>query len=127
MGKVVKLQHASIPMPAGGIERARAFYGGKLGLEEKPVPSALNAGEIVWFRLGGGDHELHVFTETDDIRSSGQHLCIQVDDIAAWRESLAASGVAIEETDPIVNRPRFFVKDPFGNRIEITQIDGEYS
>ena len=127
MGTVVKIQHVSIPMPSGGMQRAREFYGDGLGLEEKPVPAVLNPEEIVWFRLGDGDQELHVFTEPGGVRSVGQHLCIQVDDADAWREGLTGKGVAIEETDAIVNRPRFFVRDPFGNRIEITQITGEYS
>lgn len=127
MSTVVKIQHVSIPMPRGGMERARAFYGDKLGLEEKPVPAVLNPEEIVWFRLGDGDQELHVFTEAGDVRSQGQHLCIQVDDAGAWRELLTTRGVTIEETDAIVNRPRFFIRDPFGNRIEVTQIQGEYS
>lgn len=127
MGTVVKIQHVSIPMPPGGMGQARAFFGDTLGLEEKPVPAVLNPEEIVWFRLGDGDQELHVFTETGDVRSQGQHLCIQVDNATTWRESLTSRGVTIEETDAIVNRPRFFIRDPFGNRIEITQIEGEYS
>src|SRR4051812_26898461 len=56
----LELQHVSIPMPADGHERARAFYGGVLGLEERDVPPKLDASELVWFRAGS-DSEMHVF------------------------------------------------------------------
>ena len=51
---------------------------------------------------------------------------VQVDDVQAYRQRLSARGIAIEETDAILNRPRFFVHDPFNNLIEITQITGDY-
>ncbi|MDQ3467018.1 MAG: hypothetical protein M3411_02135, partial [Chloroflexota bacterium] len=46
--------------------------------------------------------------------------------LAALRANLQAAGVAIQETDPIRNRPRCFVRDPFGNLIELTEITGPY-
>lgn len=125
MASVVRIQHVSIPMPAGGNAQARAFYGDQLGLEEKNVPDSLDANMLVWFRLG--DDELHVFTEEGESKSPGQHLCIQVDDLRAWRKTLSDKGVNIEETERIVNRPRFFIKDPFENRIEITQVLADYN
>ena len=38
-----RIQHVSIPRPpgAGSREQARAFFGGLLGLAEKPVPSTI--------------------------------------------------------------------------------------
>lgn len=127
MASVVRLQHVSIPMPAGGNAQARAFYGDQLGLEEKNVPDSLDASQLVWFRLGDGGDELHVFTEEGESKSPGQHLCIQVDDVQAWRKNLSDKGVNVDETERIVNRPRFFIQDPFGNRIEITQVLGDYN
>jgi hypothetical protein len=56
-----------------------------------------------------------------------QHFCVQVEDGAAFRIKLAEGGFPITETDPITNRPRFFTNDPFGNRVEITEINGDYS
>lgn len=126
MGSVVRLQHASVPMPPGGNDRAREFYGMTLGLQEKVVPDALDPAKIIWFRLGDDGDELHVFTEDEGKRSPGQHICIQVDDAGAWREHLTSKGIEIEETEHIVNRPRFFIRDPFGNRLEITQVLGDY-
>ncbi len=126
MPTVQRLQHASIPMPAGGAAAARQFYGDALGMEEVTVPSSLDARALVWFRAGEA-HEVHVFTdERFGPNSPAQHLCLQVDDIDAFRRQLAQRGVEIEETTAIHNRPRFFVRDPFGNLVEITQILGDY-
>lgn len=126
MSAIVRLQHASIPMPPGGNDRARQFYGAVLGLEEKAVPDSLDGNRIIWFELGPDGDELHVFTEDGQGSSPGQHICIQVEDIHAWRELLTSRGVEIGETERIVNRPRFFIRDPFGNRLEITQVLGDY-
>ncbi len=122
---VVRLQHVSVPMPAGGMDKAIAFYGDTLGLERKPTPPVLDPERIVWFKLGDDVHELHMFTEEDDVRSAGQHFCMQVDDLETFRSQLASKGVEVAETDTIVSRPRFMIRDPFGNRIEVTQVTGE--
>jgi catechol 2,3-dioxygenase-like lactoylglutathione lyase family enzyme len=127
MPTVLRLQHTSVPMPADGHDAARRFYGRALGMDEVTPPSSLMVGELVWFRAGNDGHEVHVFVdEAMAAKSAGQHLCLQVDDLAAMRTRLAENGVEVEETIPIKNRPRFFVNDPFGNRIELTQITGDY-
>jgi len=127
MPVVQRLQHTSVPMPQGGQDSARAFYGKALGMEEVTPPSSLDRPNLVWFQAGPDGHEVHVFVE-DSLgdNSNAQHLCLQVDDIDACRAQLQQHGVEIEETTPIVNRPRFFVRDPFNNLVELTQITGEY-
>jgi catechol 2,3-dioxygenase-like lactoylglutathione lyase family enzyme len=127
MPAVMRLQHTSVPMPLNGQGAARRFYGETLGMEEIPPPSSLETDRLVWFRAGPDGHEVHVFTdEAMRNNSPAQHLCLQVDDLPAMRQRLSQHGVAIEETEAITNRPRLFVLDPFGNRIELTQITGEY-
>jgi catechol 2,3-dioxygenase-like lactoylglutathione lyase family enzyme len=127
MPAVQRLQHTSVPMPQGGQAAARAFYGRALGMEEVTPPSSLDRPNLVWFRAGQDGHEVHVFVDDPaGENSNAQHLCLQVDDIDAYRAQLKEHGVAIEETTAIVNRPRFFVRDPFNNLIELTQITGDY-
>jgi catechol 2,3-dioxygenase-like lactoylglutathione lyase family enzyme len=114
-------------MPQGGQDRARAFFGGALGMAEVLPPVTLDRANLVWFKAGDDGHEIHLFVDAQaDPRSNAQHLCLQVDDLEAYRSQLSAQGIAIEETQPIKNRPRFFVHDPFNNLIEITQITGQY-
>jgi catechol 2,3-dioxygenase-like lactoylglutathione lyase family enzyme len=125
MASVLRVQHVSIPIPAGGVEPGRAFYGETIGLEQIPTPPALEESLIAWFALGDTGDELHLLTEEEDVRSAGQHFCLQVDDIEAWRQKLGEAGVEVAETEPIASRPRFMIRDPFGNRIELTQITGD--
>ena len=116
----LELQHVSVPMPRGGHERARAFYNGLLGLEERDVPAKLDASELVWFRAGG-DLEVHVF-ESEEAAPRGQHLCLRLDEgLAGLRARLEDAGVEVEDTTEIIGRPRFMCRDPFGNRVELTQ------
>ncbi|MFL5760656.1 MAG: VOC family protein [Thermomicrobiales bacterium] len=127
MPVVQRLQHTSIPMPQGGQDDARGFYGQALGMEEVIPPSTLDRSCLVWFRAGKDGHEVHLFVEDPPgANSNAQHLCLQVDDIDGYRVQLSQQDIAIEETTPIHNRPRFFVRDPFNNLIELTQITGDY-
>jgi len=116
----MELQHVSVPMPADGHDEARAFYGGLLGLEERDVPPKLDASELVWFRAGG-DCELHVFV-SDEAAPYSQHFCLRVErGLEALRERLEEAGVEVRDTTEIVGRPRFMCRDPFGNRVELTE------
>ncbi len=127
MAAVQRLQHVSVPMPPDGQAEARRFYGTALGLEEVSPPADLRHLSLVWFRAGDGGHEVHCFAEERlGPNSPAQHLCLQVDDLPAFRHRMIEHDVAIEETTAIHNRPRFFVRDPFGNLVELTQILGDY-
>ncbi len=125
MGFVTRLQHTSVPMPADGAERARAFYGKALGMTEKAPPSTLS--NVIWFAAGTDGQEVHCFVDQDfDPQGNQQHLCLQVNDLDALRVHLAHQGVPTEDTIVIKNRPRFFVRDPFENLIELVEITGDY-
>ena len=127
MPGAIRLQHVSVPMPPGGAEQARRFYGEALGLIEIKPPSDLAHLALVWFGVGPDGHELHCFTaEQPGPKSPMQHLCLQVDDLPAVTARVAAHGVALEDASPIRNRARVFVHDPFGNLVELTEITGDY-
>ena len=123
---VQRVQHVSIARPRGdeAAAAARRFYGEALGLHEVGVPRGLAHMDLIWYRVG--DDELHVFTSDDPPGDHGQHFCIQVEDVQALRAQLAGAGVEIIDDTAIPNRPRFFIRDPFGNRIECTTILGPY-
>lgn len=128
MAQVLRIQHVSVPMPTGGETEARRFYGEILGLQEKTPPSALSHMNLVWFDAGADGLEIHVFENaTGEAPVLAQHLCLQVDDVAGYRGELVGRGVDTQDTTEIHNRPRFFIRDPFGNQIEITQVLGEYN
>lgn len=122
-----RLQHASMSIPFGAQETARVFYGGILGLEEKQPPHTLAHLNLLWYAAGDGEMELHFLPDpfvTDD--DDPRHICLVVDDLEDYRRRLTESGVEIIAAEPIPNRPRFFCRDPFGNRLELTTIQGDY-
>lgn len=128
MGTVKRLQHTSVPMPPGGDDRARAFYGGMLGMREIPKPAGLAAMTVVWFAANDDGDEVHVFQEPNmQSNSAAQHLCLEVDDLAAFQSRLHAAGYETRRPETIHNRPRLFVRDPFGNLIELVEILGQYT
>ncbi len=120
-----RLQHVSIPRPPGSEAQTRAFYGDLLGLPEIAAPNSLQADEVLWFKLGD-DAELHCFREEPLEDPSLRHFCLVVEDVPAIRSKLSAAGFAPYDVEPIPGRPRFFCRDPFGNIIEFTTIEGDY-
>ncbi|MCS7255763.1 MAG: VOC family protein [Thermomicrobium sp.] len=118
MAEFKRIQHVSITAPLDGIEAARAFYGGVLGLREKPVPETLIALNILlWFDVGTS--ELHIVAEDDETRGhSRRHVCFEVDDLAEVRTRLVQAGFRPTDAVPIPGRARFFCRDPFGNLLE---------
>ena len=119
----MRLQHVAIGIAPDGAERARAFYGGLLGLEEQVPPPGVDQTMFIWFRVGDGlDLHLHVLDEEDPppVRA---HFCLLVgDQLEAIRARVEAAGV--ETTDPKrwVGRPAFFCRDPFDNLIEFARL-----
>lgn len=127
MPRVKRLQHTSVPMPPGGNDQARAFYGDALGMREIPKPSTLE-NNLVWFAASDDGDEVHVFEEDQmGLNSAAQHLCLEVDDVEAYRARLEAAGYAPQIPETIVNRPRLFVRDPFDNLVELVEIRGQYT
>jgi catechol 2,3-dioxygenase-like lactoylglutathione lyase family enzyme len=116
----VRVQHASICFPPGAYAEVRAFYGGVLGLEEIDVPPKLEPGRFVWFRGGDPDLELHLMP--GEVARGDHHVCLAVDDLDALRARLEADGYETRDGTEIVGRPRFFVRDPFGNLLELCRM-----
>ncbi len=123
---IPRLQHVSLPRPPDADGSARAFYGGLLGLTEIEPPPTLAALDLIWYQLGAAT-ELHLFVEEPMGQDhSGRHFCLAVEDVFELRARLEQAGVSVVSDIPIPGRPRFFVRDPFGNLIEITTIESDY-
>lgn len=118
---VIGLDHVQVAAPkAEGVEeQARAFYGGLLGLGELEKPDILKPRGGVWFSLGRG--ELHVGLEDQFTPALKAHPALLVRDLPALRRKLEQAGLTIAEAEPIPGVSRFYVSDPFGNRIELME------
>lgn len=118
----VRLQHVAIARPPDTDHAARAFYGELLGLAEMTPPASLQNLGVLWYQVGEGS-ELHIFVEEPLGQDhSGRHFCLAVEDVEALRLRLIAAGIRLVADVPIPDRPRYFVRDPFGNLIELTTI-----
>ena len=116
---VTGLDHLQLAIPPAGESSARAFYGELLGLAELPKPAELAGRGGVWFALG--TQALHLGVETTFLPARKAHPAFAVDDLETCRAHLQRSGV---ETVPDTTLPhvrRFYVSDPFGNRLEFVQ------
>jgi catechol 2,3-dioxygenase-like lactoylglutathione lyase family enzyme len=118
--KITRLNHVMVTIPKGAEDQARAFYCDLLGLPEIPKPESLTGRGGFW--LAVGDMQIHVGVEDEINRAATKaHFAYEVDDLAAWRDKLAANGFAALDSPPIPGYERFEFRDPFSNRVELIQ------
>lgn len=111
-----RLHHVQLAIPAGGEDAARAFWCDVLGFAEVPKPSRLAARGGCWFRAGRT--ELHLGVEEPFSPARKAHPGVLVDDLDAVASALAAAGHEPRHDDAFPGLDRFYVDDPFGNRLE---------
>jgi len=116
---ILRLDHIQLAMPEGGEQRARAFYGDLLGLEEVEKPANLAGRGGCWFALG--DVRVHLGVAADFVAAAKAHPAFVVDDLAELGKRLETAGCHVVEDEPLEGYHRFYVYDPFGNRIEMMQ------
>ena len=118
---IIGVNHVNVTVPAALEAAAKHFYGDVLGLEQiaKPVGTRQNIG--AWYQLG--EMQVHLSTE-DEVQNeaSDAHVCYQVVDVVAANLQFRKAGVdIIPDPRPVSGQSRFFVRDPGGNLIEITE------
>ena len=118
---VLRVNHVNVTVPASLETAAKHFYNAVLGLEEIPKPAGTRQNLGAWYHLG--DLQLHLSIEEDvQNETSGAHVCYQVADSALARRKFLDAGIAvIPDPRPVAGQSRFFVRDPGGNLLEITQ------
>lgn len=113
---IIALDHIQLAMPAGGESEARSFYGDVLGFQEvqKPQPLRLRGG--CWFR--SGEVEVHLGVEEDFRPARKAHPAFRVSNIDSLQEHFISKGFVVMPDTALPEVRRFYVSDPFGNRIE---------
>ena len=118
---IIGLHHVQVTIPTGMETEAKKFYCNVLGLSEIEKPEALQRLGGFWIKVG--DREVHVGVEADfDRTKTKAHVAYQVQDIDHWRNVLEQHHIEIVEAIPLPNHKRFEFRDPFGNRVELTQV-----
>ena len=94
--RITAIDHVQLAMPAGGESDARAFYQGVLGIPEVSKPSHLG--------------------------SRKAHPALLVEDLATLKIAVEAAGFTLRNDQPLEGYDRVYVDDPFGNRIELLEV-----
>lgn len=116
---ILGLDHVQVCAPDGCEAAARHFYGDFLGLPELVKPPALRANGGVWFGLPDG-RQVHVGVERPFSPAQKAHPCLRCADLDAVVRRAEAFRVPCE-LDERVDVPRLYLRDPWGNRLEIVQ------
>lgn len=118
---ILGFDHVQLAMPAGREAEAERFYSDLLGLARVPKPTHLEVRGGCWFE--NGSVHLHLGVEQDFRPAHKAHPALLVDDLAALVERLNAGGFPPYEDQPLDGYRRAYVNDPFGNKIELMQLN----
>ena len=118
---IVQVDHVNVIVPKSLEDAAKHFYGSLFGLKEIPKPVESQGRGGAWYDLGQVQLHLSVRADSDVAQARG-HVCYTVADVVFAEQQLRANGVEIIPDDqPVPRKPRFYVRDPGGNLIEIAQ------
>ncbi|MFB9325151.1 VOC family protein [Paenibacillus aurantiacus] len=115
------IDHVQLAAPEGCEEEARRFFGGLLGWPEiqKPVPLRARGG--AWFQCGA--HQVHIGVQKDFVPAAKAHPAFHVRGLDQLKVRLLERGTAVIDDDARTEEgvARFYVLDPFGNRLEFME------
>jgi len=120
MNLFLGIDHVQLAAPPGCEAAARKFFVTVLGMTELTKPAALHARGGIWLQCGM--HQLHIGVQKDFKPATKAHPAIRVMDMHALRSRLKAHNVAVMEDEAAVGRDRFYIHDPFGNRLEFVEV-----
>ena len=106
-------------IPAGGEAKARTFYGDVLGLTEVAKPANLRSRGGVWFETT--TIQLHLGVDSNFQPARKAHVAFEVVGLSRLRQALEGAGYRTIEDEPLPGYDRFYVSDPFGNRVEVLE------
>jgi catechol 2,3-dioxygenase-like lactoylglutathione lyase family enzyme len=116
---ITALHHVNVTVPAELEEAAKDFYGSVLELKQIPKPTTSRQSGA-WYEIGST--QLHLSVEAEDRSLSSRHVCFTVSDLAEAEQRFREAGIEIiADPRPNPDSPRFYVRDPGGNQLEIAQ------
>jgi catechol 2,3-dioxygenase-like lactoylglutathione lyase family enzyme len=115
----IGLDHVQIAAPTGCEQQARYFYGDLLGMTEVQKPEALAKRGGVWFQAG--NHQLHIGVQADFVAATKAHPAFHVENLLQLRDQLLTQGLFVIEDEDLPGAYRFYLNDPFGNRLEFLE------
>lgn len=116
---IKRIDHIQLAAPIGGEDKARTFFQDVLSLQEVEKPLELKKNGGVWF--SNGHIHIHVGIEEPFLPAKKAHPAFEVSDIEALASQITEKGVSIQHDDRLPGAKRFYVSDPFGNRLEFLE------
>ncbi|MGB5623308.1 MAG: glyoxalase [Gammaproteobacteria bacterium] len=115
------IEHVQLAMPAGQEALARAFFGELLGLDEVPKPQILAKRRGAWFESGAV--KIHLGVEQDFSPAKKAHPAFLVFNLDGFATRQRDAGYVVTVDNNLPGFNRFYVDDPFGNRLEFMEAE----
>lgn len=119
MTYIKRIDHIQLAAPVGSEDQAREFFQGILALEEVEKPEELKKNGGVWFSNGHVD--IHVGVESTFVPAKKAHPAFEVNQIEDFASFLKEKGLEIQVDHKLPGAKRFYLHDPFGNRLEFLE------
>lgn len=125
MSLIKGLDHVNLLIDAtdGALPSARAFYRELLGFEPIERPANTDSGYLgAYYRCGA--QQLHLTTDKDAStvsKASRRRPAFRLASLEVLRQRLETAGVEIGAGNRFPGQGRFFVRDPWGNRLEFVE------
>lgn len=116
--QVTGLDHIQLGVPSGEEDRARGFYIGVLGFEERARPRPVSA-DVLW--LESGSLRIRLVASKDFQPASTSHPSLRVTGLREVTRLCREAGYRVIPDEEARGVLRAWVFDPFGNRIELLE------
>ncbi|WP_427050991.1 VOC family protein [Paenibacillus sp. TC-CSREp1] len=115
------IDHVQLAAPVGCEAKARHFFHQILGWTEIAKPELLQKRGGVWFQCG--DHQVHIGVQPDFAPATKAHPAFHVQNLEQLREHLRLHNLQVADDEARTDEGvrRFYVNDPFGNRLEFLE------
>jgi catechol 2,3-dioxygenase-like lactoylglutathione lyase family enzyme len=113
------IDHIQLAAPKGSEDTARKFFKDILGFDEVEKPEELKKRGGVWFTFG--NYQIHIGIEESFSPAKKAHPAFEVENIEELKNHLITNGVNVIEDDKLPGAKRFYISDPFGNRMELLE------
>ncbi|MGE7604098.1 VOC family protein [Peribacillus sp. NPDC097675] len=117
--KFQTIDHIQLAAPKGSEDIARKFFQDTLGLDEVEKPESLKKRGGLWFQFG--NHQIHIGIEEPFYPAKKAHPAFAIENLEALKQHLLTNGIDVKNDDRIPGVKRFFISDPFGNRMEFLE------